>query len=197
MRVLRATDYQRMPWKNGGGETIEILVSPPEASFDSFDWRLSMAHVSAPGPFSLFPDVDRTLSVIGGAGLVLRLPDQAPVTLDRHATPFAFPGDIAVDSALVDGPADDLNVMTRRDRFNHRVVRHTLASPTKLAWSGDTAILVAISDATSIEIGGQNITLQLQDAIVLEAGDAMAFTASPRSRAVLFVIEIRSANVQL
>jgi environmental stress-induced protein Ves len=191
MRVLRATDYRRMPWKNGAGETIEMLVSPPGASFDSFDWRLSMAHVGAPGPFSLFPDVDRTLSVIAGAGLVLRLADQAPVTLDRHATPFAFPGDIAVDSTLVDGPVDDLNVMTRRVRFNHRVVRHTLAAPAQLAWSGDIAILVAISDATAIEIGGQNITLEPQDAIVLETGDAMAFTASPQSETDLFVIEIR------
>jgi uncharacterized protein len=194
MRVLRAAEYQRMPWKNGAGETIEMLVSPAGASFDSFDWRLSTAHVGAPGPFSLFPDVDRTLSVIAGAGLVLRLADQAPVTLDRRATPFACPGDIAVDSTLVDGPIDDLNVMTRRGRFNHRVVRHTLAAPAQLARSGDIAILVAISGATAIDVGGQNITLEPQDAIVLEAGDARAFTASPQSEADLFVIDIRSAE---
>ncbi len=191
MLVLRAADYRRMPWKNGGGETIEMMISPAGASFDSFDWRLSMAHVGAPGPFSLFPDVDRTLSVIAGAGLVLRLADQAPITLDRRATPFAFPGDIAVDSTLVDGPIDDLNVMTRRGRFSHRLVRHTLVAPERLAWSGDIAVLVAIGGATAIDIGGENITLEPQDAIVLEAGDATAFTASPHSEADLFVVDIR------
>ena len=62
MRVLRAADYPRMPWKNGGGETAEILVEPAGAPLDSFDWRLSMARVAADGPFSLFPGVERTPS---------------------------------------------------------------------------------------------------------------------------------------
>ena len=26
--ILRAKDYRRMPWKNGGGETVEIAVFP-------------------------------------------------------------------------------------------------------------------------------------------------------------------------
>ncbi|MDP1908248.1 MAG: HutD family protein, partial [Hyphomicrobium sp.] len=43
MRILRAKDYRRMPWKNGGGETTEIAISPEGAALDSFDWRVSMA----------------------------------------------------------------------------------------------------------------------------------------------------------
>ena len=50
-----------MPWKNGGGETAEIAVSPPGAALDDFDWRLSMARVETDGPFSAFPGIDRTL----------------------------------------------------------------------------------------------------------------------------------------
>lgn len=191
MRILRAANYRRVPWKNGGGETIEMMVSPEGASFDTFDWRLSMAHVGAPGPFSLFPNIDRTLSVIAGSGLVLRLADKAPVTIDGHSEPFAFPGDVAVESTLVDGAIDDLNVMTRRGRFSHRVVRHTLSMPAQLAWSGDIAIVVAIGRATAIDIDRRTITLEPRDAIVLEAGDAAAFTTSPQSEADLFVIEIR------
>ena len=48
MRTLREADYRRMPWKNGGGETIEMMVSPAGASFDTFDWRVSMAYVGEP-----------------------------------------------------------------------------------------------------------------------------------------------------
>ena len=33
MQVLRQADYRRMPWKNGGGETTEVTVSPPGAGF--------------------------------------------------------------------------------------------------------------------------------------------------------------------
>ncbi|WP_161813784.1 HutD family protein [Steroidobacter agaridevorans] len=32
MRPLRAAGYRRLPWKNGGGETRAILVSPPGAA---------------------------------------------------------------------------------------------------------------------------------------------------------------------
>ena len=39
MRILRGADYKRMPWKNGGGETVEIAVSPEGAALSDFDWR--------------------------------------------------------------------------------------------------------------------------------------------------------------
>ena len=28
-----------VPWKNGGGSTIEIAIGPPDAGFENFDWR--------------------------------------------------------------------------------------------------------------------------------------------------------------
>ncbi|MBV9975040.1 MAG: HutD family protein, partial [Hyphomicrobiales bacterium] len=61
MRVLRAGQHRRMPWKNGGGETTEIIASPEGAGLDEFDWRISMARVATDGPFSRFAGVDRTL----------------------------------------------------------------------------------------------------------------------------------------
>jgi len=190
MRILRAASYRRMPWKNGGGETIEMAVSPAGASFDTFDWRLSMAHVGAPGPFSLFPGIDRTLSVISGAGLTLQLPERKPTTLDRCAAPFAFPGDVAVDSTLVDGPIDDLNVMTRRNRCHHRVARHGLTTATRLALSGETAVLVAIGGGVEITAGSEVVMLGPKDALVLDADDATTLTATPQGTAALFVVEI-------
>ncbi|MGO4713019.1 HutD/Ves family protein [Bradyrhizobium sp. 2TAF24] len=189
MRTLRAASYRRMPWKNGGGETIEMVVSPAGASFDSFDWRLSMAHVGAPGPFSLFPDIDRTLSVINGDGLTLTLPDRT-VTLDRCAAPFAFPGDVAVDSTLTDGAIDDLNVMTRRSRCRHRVTRHGLTAPTRLALSGEIAVLIAIGGGVEIAAGSHLVMLGPKDTLVLDADDATTLTATPQGTADLFVVEI-------
>ena len=68
MRILRAESYRRMPWKNGGGETTEIAVSPEGAGLDDFDWRVSMARVESSGPFSLFAGIDRTLAILEGEG---------------------------------------------------------------------------------------------------------------------------------
>ncbi len=69
MRILRAADHKRMPWKNGGGETVEIAVAPQDAALGDFDWRISMATVAADGPFSIFPGIDRTLSILSGSGM--------------------------------------------------------------------------------------------------------------------------------
>ncbi len=41
-----------MPWKNGGGSTLELLQEP--AADGGFHWRLSIADVATPGPFSTF-----------------------------------------------------------------------------------------------------------------------------------------------
>lgn len=190
MRVLRAATYQRRPWKNGGGETAEIIVSPAGALFDNFDWRISMAHVATPGPFSQFPGVDRTLSVIEGNGLILAFQGRPPVSLDRHSAPLSFPGDIAVDSRLAEGPIDDLNVMTRRDRCYHRVARHGLTMPTRLQLSGKTTIVVAIGGTVEVLIDPQAATLAPKDALLLEAHEATALVAKPQGAMDLFVIDI-------
>jgi len=122
-RLLKRTDHRRMPWKNGGGETIEIAAGPDGAGLDDFDWRVSFAHVERDGPFSVFPSVDRTLSVLEGAGIVLAFDDGETVSLTRGAAPFAFAGDVAVEGRLTNGALTDLNVMTRRGRARSEVTR--------------------------------------------------------------------------
>ena len=67
-RLLRNADHRRMPWKNGGGETVEVIVHPEGASLSDFGWRVSMATVASDGPFSVFPGIDRTIVVVEGAG---------------------------------------------------------------------------------------------------------------------------------
>ena len=104
------------PWKNGGGQTTEIAVWPLGASLDAFEWRISMATVEQDGPFSQFPDVDRTLAVLKG-GLKLQFRDQPTSVLMPGSTPVSFPGDVAAKAELWGGPAHDLNVMTRRGQW--------------------------------------------------------------------------------
>ena len=189
MRVLRSPDYKRMPWKNGGGETIEMLVSPPGASLDDFDWRISMAHVATPGPFSTFPSIDRTLSVIAGVGISLMFDDQA-VALERTSEPFRFAGDARVDGALIDGPIDDLNVMTRRGRCDHRVMRYEVVDSMALRWTGNIGVVVAIGGSVDLRLGDETMALAATDAVILGDGDAREFSVTPREDVDVFVVEI-------
>jgi environmental stress-induced protein Ves len=114
MRILRASTYRRMPWKNGGGETTEIAVSPEGAGLDDFAWRISMARVDGDGPFSAFAGVDRTLSILEGEGLRLEIAGRPAVTIGGDTAPFAFPADEKTDSVLLGAAVTDLNVMSRR-----------------------------------------------------------------------------------
>ena len=77
MRIIRAEEHRVVPWKNGGGITREVLVEPDPADPAQFLWRISIATVAAPGPFSLFPGVDRSIAVLEGAGLRLDVDGEA------------------------------------------------------------------------------------------------------------------------
>ena len=113
--IIRAQDCPQIAWKNGGGTTREIAVFPPGAGMSNFDWRLSMAQVVTAGPFSTFVDIDRKLAVLRGT-LHLAGPD-VEVRLDAASEAFDFGGDVPIMGSPLDGPATDLNAMTRRGRF--------------------------------------------------------------------------------
>ena len=92
MRIIRPADLVRMPWKNGGGETTEIAVSPEGSGLDRFDWRVSMARIARNGPFSEFAEVDRTLAVLDGAGVRLAIAGRAPIELTACFRTALVPG---------------------------------------------------------------------------------------------------------
>ncbi|NMM87698.1 histidine utilization protein HutD [Rhodococcus sp. SRB_17] len=107
-----------MPWKNGGGSTREIACWPPGAGLDDFGWRISIASIAAPGPFSVFAGVDRHIVLLDGGGVRLQSPDGAiDHRLDTPGQPFAFSGDAAVHCTLLGGASTDFNVMARRGQW--------------------------------------------------------------------------------
>ena len=182
IRVLQASDHRRMPWKNGGGETVEIAVFPATAGLDDFAWRVSMASVANDGPFSSFPGIDRTLSILKGAGMTLVIGDQAPVTLTGETPPYPFAADIPTSAMLVDGPITDLNVMTRRGRSTHCVTRHVVNGKQTIATSEKAVSIILVQDA--VEIVGRNgeiHALQALDVMMCDhsAADFTLKTAKP------------------
>lgn len=111
-RILRSSDYQRMPWRNGGGTTTEIWKQVSSAG--EMLWRLSIADVASDGPFSEFPGIDRWIMVIIGKGMELTIDGLGTKRLDRPFSPLFFPGDAKTDCRLIDGPIRDFNFMIAR-----------------------------------------------------------------------------------
>jgi environmental stress-induced protein Ves len=187
MRILRAENYRRMKWKNGGGETAEIAVSPDSAGLDDFDWRVSMATVVSDGPFSSFPGVDRTLSILEGEGIVLRVEGRIPIGLTSRSSPLTFPADVATSAALIAGPITDLNVMTRRGRYRHRLVRHTVEDAKDLSLTGTQALLFCPSLDLRVEADAFDARLNRFDAVLLEHPQTALRILG---RGLIFVIEL-------
>ena len=184
MRILRASDYRRMPWKNGAGETVEIAVFPVSSSVENFDWRISMASVVADGPFSMFPGIDRTLSILEGEGLSLSVEGRETVSLQTDSTPYSFPADMPTTARLKAGAVTDLNVMTRRGRFTHRVERRA-GRLFELKAANTTLIAIGLGPLSP---EGRDGVLQPLDALLLAPGEQGILRGAQET--VLFVVEI-------
>jgi uncharacterized protein len=176
------------PWKNGGGSTTEIAIAPPGASLDTFDWRISLATISASGPFSAFPGVDRTLALVDGPGVMLENGDEGRFVLSEDDPIVEFAGESVVSATLAGGTTTDFNVMTRRARCHHRLGRRVLSGISEFAPRGDVTILfLAEGDSLSVCSDSERIGLVRYDAVVFDTGTVWTLEAG---QATVFVVDI-------
>lgn len=187
MRILRADGYRRMRWKNGGGETAEIAVYPEDAALNGFGWRVSMATVASDGPFSAFPEVDRTLTVLDGEGIVLEVEGSGKTILTPVDAPYSFRGDVATSGRLVGGPIIDLNVMTRRGLYGHRVTRHAVGGTARVTCAAPVAMLLCAAPCLRVSVDGSGELLARHDAIILTEERALV---DVEGQGDLFLVEI-------
>jgi len=185
MQVLRAADRLASPWKNGGGVTHEVAVWPEGAGFDDFGWRVSLAEVLSDGPFSMFPEVDRILTVLEGR-LHLAVEGREEVELTAASAPYAFAGDAPAAGQVAGGRVRDLNVMTRRGVVSATVVRLQISGELYLAATATPRILIAGGPMQLA--GAEPIALAGEDAVVFAAGDRPNPVAADHVRACLVTL---------
>ena len=117
MKILTPADYIQQPWANGRGTTTELL----RIGTDPLLVLLSMAVVTEDGPFSLFPGIERNLTVLTGPGF--RLQGDGLALDCTPLRPVAFAGDVAIRAVGTEGqPSTDFNVMTARSLPRPQVV---------------------------------------------------------------------------
>lgn len=170
IKHLRASDYRQMAWKNGGGSTAEIAVHPDHAGMDDFDWRISMAHVASDGPFSRFVGIDRTLTLLDGNGIRLRV-EETEYSIIPSSPVLSFQGDQDTEAWLNDGPITDLNVMTRRGKYQHNVQPMHYSTRTEFALpTSDFTVIVSLADDGQLALGATNYQLAKRDCLLIAAG---------------------------
>ncbi|RRV09329.1 HutD family protein [Pseudomonas sp. v388] len=149
-RILRAADYPRMPWKNGGGSTEEITRDAGE-QLEGFGWRLSIADIQASGEFSVFAGYQRIITVLQGAGMRLDV-DGVPSRPLLPSDPFAFSGDSAVNCALLDGPIRDFNLIYAPEHYRARLQWFDVRQPQRLYSSADTLVLLSMAEQLAVSV---------------------------------------------
>ncbi|MDI6529285.1 HutD family protein [Pseudomonas otitidis] len=169
IRLLKAADYPRMPWKNGAGSTLEILRDAGDG-LDGFGWRLSIADVGQSGPFSAFSGYQRVITVLEGAGMRLTVDGQP----SRDLCPldaFAFDGGAAVDCTLIDGPIRDFNLIYAPARYAARLQWLRLDGPQSLFSDADHLLLFAAEAGAGLQ-GGP--LLERHDCLHLERSGSLS-----------------------
>ncbi|MCS6209202.1 HutD/Ves family protein [Shewanella baltica] len=144
-QLIRYQDCPSTPWKNGGGSTKQLLISPATADLTEFDYRISIASIGSNGPFSLFNGIDRQLVILEGDGVQLsidnhegekqindlggeeRILGDTDTTEYKRLTPidsaFCFAGETSITSQLLGSNVIDFNVMTKRGVFKAHTQR--------------------------------------------------------------------------
>lgn len=199
IRHLKPADFRSMPWKNGGGTTHEIAVGPEGAGMEDFLWRLSVAEVATSGPFSAFPGVDRTITLLEGDGLKLDFDEGDDLVLDVPWRPAAFDGGRACQGRLIGGPVKDFNVMTRRGRATHRVRAVDLADQelTEALENEVTGILLLEGSVVG-RLEGETHEIAPREILLVERGaeekGTWKLAAGAETRALIVEIDLSIAR---
>jgi hypothetical protein len=186
LQVVRAAGYTAAPWKNGAGTTREVARDLPAPPDGSFRWRVSIADVATDGPFSVFPGIDRILTLIEPAGVLLTV-DGVEHNLN-YLDPFSFPGDAATTAQLTAGVTRDLNVMTSRrsTRATVDIVALGVAA-TVTQGPAETVLVVVVAGAAMVTADATSARLGPLDSLFVGAVGPVTLTAAEPKASVAVI----------
>ncbi|WGW11415.1 HutD family protein [Saxibacter everestensis] len=160
-----SANYAAMPWKNGGGTTIELARDTADGDYA---WRISIADITVEGPFSTFPGMARIISVLEGGGMRLISDGQSSGDL-LPSQSHAFDGGSSTTCTLLDGPIRDFNLIYRRDRFAARMEWIGFPAARTFLSSADTMLVYCHGPETLVRVAaGQEILLARDDLLRIE-----------------------------
>ena len=171
MRIQRFNEHTPMPWANGRGTSYEVSRGGGEV----WDWRVAIAPVVEPGPFSALAGVDRHLVVLDEAPLALTI--DGTTRLARRGEVVSFNGESNVVAALPEGPTRDLGLMIRRGVA-------TGSMSVVSAGVGFGRVIVALEESR-VESGGLSVVLTVGDVLIGEQSESIEVVSG-----VVCVIEV-------
>ena len=109
IKKYTATDYVRQRWKNGNGETTELVRD----NHEPYTWRLSHARISQSSPFSQFPGYQRVIVTLTHQTIWL-FHEGGHRRILPSFSPYTFSGDRETQAEIQE-PVDDFNLIFRKE----------------------------------------------------------------------------------
>lgn len=189
--VLPANTHRRERWRNGLGWTRAIRAWPDEADWA---WRLSVAEIEHPAPWSQFPGIDREQMLVEGEGLRLRFGDGRVEELLPPYGRARYDGGMPVAGEPIDGRAVALNLMWRRDLLEVDLWRRPLVGP--MLFFADPAecwLLYLLAGQGRFDQASGLPPLGRGDAAVLASGQRNRFMLDGGGELVAMRLRLREA----
>ena len=114
-----------------------------------------------------------------------------PIRLSPGDPPLPFAGEMNVNSRMIGGEVLDLNVMTRRGRFRHRLRTLEIDQPLAITTPANGVTAIVATEGVFVRKGEIEIALQRNDAALFAAADA-TLNIAPEFPCRLFLVEIEA-----
>ncbi len=191
------------PWRNGGGSTRPVASgntrkgaigntrkvasgNTRKAASDDWSWRVSIANIDVDGPFSVFPGVQRQLTLLEGKGLALQgdglalQGEQQAWRASQMGDVLGFPGDVLVRARLLGGPVRVWNLMLRDEalRGHLQAWRYNDADWVQPFTAADACAVFVYVPCGELALRGSNQVEGVAD-IILRAEQGLSLSHPP------------------
>ena len=175
LTALDPAGYWHMPWKNGGGVTVDIAVAMlpgfAAGSWEGIVWRFSRTAIVTPGAFSDLSGYDRELALVSGQGLVLETA-ASEIDVRQPFRPVRFAGETSIVSRLEAGPVEVVNLIGDRTRVS--IDLSCLADGAEIACPAGVHIVYAATGSCELSINGETCAVAAGHAMRIDAGTSFA-----------------------
>lgn len=189
--ALDPAGYRHMPWKNGGGVTIDVAVTMlpgfAPGGWEGIVWRFSRTAIVTPGAFSDLSGFDRQLVLISGQGLVLDTP-AGEIDVRQPFRPVRFAGETGIVSRLEAGPVEVVNLIG--DRSQVSIDLSCLAGGATCACPTGVYVIYAATNSCELSINGRACAVAAGHAVRIDAGESFAVASRLGTAIVAGIIAV-------
>lgn len=192
-KVLNKEQFTKMAWKNGKGETLELVRQDDELGMA---YRISQAQVIENGEFSSFEGLQRFLVLIAGNGITLThhsLQCSSHNQLNQLLDIASFDGAATTTAQLTAGAITDLNIMFRAEDYQAQVSAAYPAQEMAIAASAVCYFYANQASVLYLAQTEQDIALAASSLLTMEPAKNYSLT---RGSGVYITLSKRCLNAQ-